>query len=79
MDEDEVWSQLWRMTRSGEKRPRFIGLALTDAEEVARAEHLRVRVFGPPTQRGGVMTAEFAPDRLNLLVRDGIVVDAAIG
>ena len=54
MDDDEVWSQLWRMTRSGEKRPRFIGLALTDAEEAVGAEHLRVRCLAPPpTQRGG--------------------------
>jgi hypothetical protein len=78
MDEYEVWSQLWRMTRLGEKRPHFIGLPLADAEETARTEHLKVRVFGPPTQVGLSMTAEYAPNRRSLLVRDGIVIDAAV-
>jgi hypothetical protein len=78
MDDYELWSQLWRMTRSGEKRSHFIGLSLADAQEAARTEHLKVRVFGPPTQIGVVMTAEYAPNRLNLLVRDEMVMDAAV-
>jgi hypothetical protein len=67
------------MTSPGDNRPDFVGLSLGDAEAAARTEHLKTRVFGPTSPLGVVFTAEYAPNRLNLLVRDGIVVDPAIG
>jgi hypothetical protein len=77
VDDFENWSKLWRMTSSGVKRPEFIGLSLADAEEATLTGHLKVRIVGPPTPLGGVFSAEYAPSRLNLLVRDGIVIDTA--
>jgi len=64
-----------RLQRKTE-RPKYVGLPLKKAEEMAArdAEVLRVRVFqkGPPM----VLSAEGSPGRLNLWVDEGIVMRA---
>lgn len=79
MNNDEAWVKMWQMTRTAQKRPEFVGLTLQVASETAKGKGMRLRVFGPPTDVRVAFTADFNPRRLNLLVRDGIVIDAAIG
>lgn len=67
------------MTSPGERRPEYVGLTLPAAEETAADNGLTVRVFGPPTDIQIAFNANFKRSRLNLLVRDGVVVDARMG
>jgi hypothetical protein len=78
-DDYETWAKRWQVTGPGERRPEFIGLTLPAAEETAAQDGMTVRVFGPPTDMRVAFTANFKPSRLNLLVRDGFVVDAVAG
>jgi hypothetical protein len=79
-----MWAKRWEMARPrpgrlAERRTEFVGLTLGAAEEAASQTGLRVRIFGPPTDTQVAFKADFNPNRLNLLVRNGMVVDAATG
>ena len=79
MDDTDSWGRLWKMTASLPKRPEFVGIPQDEAENIARTQHLRPRAFGPPIDPPVAFTTERDPNRLNLLIRDGVVADAAIG
>ncbi len=79
MDDYEAWAKRWQMTSSGRRRPEFVGLTLRAAEETAADKAFKVRVFGPPTDIRAVFRANLDSNRLNLLVRDGMVMDTALG
>ena len=51
---------------------------MNGATETATDRGMRVRVFGPPAEVRPVKT-DFNPIRLNILARDGLLIDAAIG
>jgi hypothetical protein len=58
----------------------FIGLALADAERIAeRAEIVDVRLWVFPPPPFSAVTADLRPGRLNLLVADGVVLEAGYG
>jgi hypothetical protein len=62
-----------------QKRPEFVGLTLHVAMDTASGQGMGVHIFGPPTDLRVAFKADFSPLRLNLLVQDGLVVDAAVG
>lgn len=63
-----------------ERRPQLpladaAGLPAADVERIYRDEGFRVRILAPDS----VITLEYRPDRINLVVEDGIVVRASQG
>ena len=71
------------MLRGCPSKREFIGLALSDAEQLASTNPAMktVRVWDDPHQGSGprMMTADARPARLNLLIEDGVVVAAVMG
>jgi hypothetical protein len=47
--------------------------------DTASGQGMGVHIFGPPTDLRVAFKADFSSLRLNLLVQDGLVVDAAVG
>jgi hypothetical protein len=62
----------------GDESPRFVGLGREEAEELARAEGLATRMLELPVAGSVAWRADRRPDRLNLVVRDGCVIRAAV-
>lgn len=63
---------------SANDRPRFVGLALKEAEDLARDEGLVLRVLELPVPAVVVWRDDLRADRLNLVVEDGRVMQAAV-
>ncbi|HEX6420658.1 MAG TPA: hypothetical protein VFZ77_19305 [Acidimicrobiales bacterium] len=68
----------WVRGRTGPAGAPYVGLAVAEAEERAAADGLTTRVVG---QDGVdlVITMDLRPDRLDLVVFDGVVVAAQLG
>jgi len=60
-------------TPGNPQNARFLGLTLTEAEELARADGLQVRILGEDDKRY-IETRDLREDRINLYLEAGLVV-----
>ena len=67
----------WVANRSGPTGVDYIGLTHAEAEDLARTARLTTRVVGADGM-DLVVTMDFRPDRLNLMLFDGVVVAAQL-